>query len=117
MLKIRKDQKEAMDEVSQERFRRRLLVELRREFPAETGDQDEIESYNQILDCEERARRFGICTQSGITRYARLSYREPGFDRDPDFKRAMRKEGCDPEAQLELIDEGWAGGRWRDASD
>ncbi len=114
VLTIRADQMAAFDEAARERFRHRLCLYLRKELPRETEPYSEEALYLHVKDCEQRAGRFGIVTELGITQFACLTFEDLRFDEDEDIRLFLTLPRTEPTDQIDWLARTWDDERWRE---
>lgn len=106
MLRIRKEQMNALDDAAQNVFHQQLLTYLRREMPDATEEFSDAALLRRIETSEERAAKYGIGSNAGVAQFVCLTFISGvEFDEIPEVNALLKSDEEDPEERLaDLVD-------------
>lgn len=128
MLKIRPEQLDAFEEVTEAAFERRVAAYLREQHGEEpvklaAGEValkglDEETLLRLVRQGVARARAYGMSWESTITAFVVLMFTvAPNFDAHPLIRRALRDASVEPDLRLEEIWDKVTAENWEAARD
>jgi hypothetical protein len=106
-LNIRPEQVDELDRAARNDFHQRLMKFLREQLPDETKASTDEELLARITQSEERAARYGIVSEMGVTQFVCLTYMAgPDFNEMPPIHNYLSQPSDDPDERLnELVEE------------
>ena len=106
MLRIRKEQMNALDGAAQNVFHQQLLTYLRREMPDVTEEFSDAALLRRIEESEDRAAKYGIGSNAGVAQFVCLTFISGvEFDEIPEVNALLKSDHDDPEELLsDLVD-------------
>lgn len=109
MVRIRREQMEALRRPIAKRFEDEMYAYLVEVFPEQCGAEGEPAVRDHIRKGMQRAEEYGITIEADVARYVELMYVwSPEFDEDPDLPWAqavLTTEGLDGTRKVERL---WA---------
>jgi hypothetical protein len=104
MYILRRTQLDSLNSAAATSFHRRLAAYLRRELHEATASLTDEDLLEHIRHSEERANRYGIVSEAGVSQYVCLTFvSDQPFDELPPVKEYLEQPGVDPETKLQAL--------------